>query len=126
MKRITVQRNLVLEAVKIMKNHPTADEVFLELSKAYPSISRGTVYRNLNALADDGEISKIAFTNGADCFDHIVENHYHAKCKHCSKVVDVDFDVAEGLIGEVGENSSFILTGYSIVFHGYCKKCHVN
>ena len=51
--RNTIQRQLVLSAVRQLQNHPTADEVYQEVQKNCPTISRATVYRNLKLLAEE-------------------------------------------------------------------------
>ena len=52
-KRNTIQKELVLNAVTKMHRHVTADEVYDYIKKDYPSIGKGTVYRNLSILADE-------------------------------------------------------------------------
>ena len=79
-KRITTQRSLVLEAVKEFRRHVTADEVYDAIVNKQPHISRGTVYRNLNLLSDISEIRKVEMPNGADRFDYLCREHYHARC----------------------------------------------
>ena len=44
----------ILAAVTELQRHPTAEQVFLEMKKEHPSIAIGTVYKHLNALAEDG------------------------------------------------------------------------
>lgn len=56
MKRSTIQRKLTLEAVNSLHCHATVEEVYEEVSKEHPSVSRTTVYRNLKDLSDSGEI----------------------------------------------------------------------
>ena len=82
-KRNTIQRSLVLEAVNKLKCHATADEIYQEVTREHPNISKGTVYRNLNQLSDSGEIRKIETPGGADRFDHRCHDHYHVKCLRC-------------------------------------------
>ena len=55
-KRNTIQKELVLNAVTKMHRHVTADEVYDDIKKDYPSIGKGTVYRNLSILADENKI----------------------------------------------------------------------
>ena len=55
-KRNTIQKELVLNAVTKMRRHVTADEVYDYIKKDYPSIGKGTVYRNLSILADENKI----------------------------------------------------------------------
>lgn len=56
MKRNTLQRPATLEAVQKLKCHATAEQVYAAIVTQYPTISRGTVYRNLNQLVASGDI----------------------------------------------------------------------
>lgn len=67
-KRNTIQKELVLNAVTKMHRHVTADEVYDYIKKDYPSIGKGTVYRNLSILADENRIRKVEIPNGAGLF----------------------------------------------------------
>ena len=67
--RNTLQRRLVLETVRRMHNHPTADEIFREIAAENTLISKATVYRNLKILSEQGEILHIPIPDVADCFD---------------------------------------------------------
>ena len=69
-RRNTRQRKLVLDAVRQSYNHPTADEIYNAVREQDDKISRGTVYRNLNLLADAGEILSIK-TPGGSRFDRM-------------------------------------------------------
>ena len=55
-KRNTIQRALVFEAVNQLKCHATADEIYQMVAAEHPNISKGTVYRNLHQLSENGEI----------------------------------------------------------------------
>ncbi len=122
-RRHTIQRSLVLEAVKELRCHATADEVYDRVVKQHPDISRGTVYRNLNLLAENGEIRKMEMTSGASRYDHLSYEHYHAKCVKCGKIVDVDMDFIAGLEANIKDKHGFTLTGHDIVFNGICPEC---
>ena len=73
-RRNTRQRKLVLDAVRQSYNHPTADEIYNAVREQDDKISRGTVYRNLNLLADAGEILSIKTPDGSR-FDRTIEPH---------------------------------------------------
>lgn len=96
-RRNTIQRSLVLEAVNKLHCHASADEVYDEIKKEHPTISRATVYRNLNLLAQMGQIRRLELPGGADRFDHICTNHCHIKCRVCGRIFDVDMDFVDGL-----------------------------
>lgn len=63
------QRELIKDFLMTRKDHPTADIVYRNVRKQNPSISLGTVYRNLTLLADIGEISRLNVGDGVDHFD---------------------------------------------------------
>ena len=88
--RNTIQRALVLEAVRSLHNHPTSADVYEVVREKHPNISRATVYRNLGVLANRGEVLRVEVPNGADRYDFLNRPHYHAKCRVCGGVFDVD------------------------------------
>ncbi len=122
-RRNTIQRYLVLEAVNKLHCHATADEVYGEIKKTHPTISRATVYRNLNLLSELGEIRRLEIPGSADRFDHIIRNHCHVKCEICNRVFDVDMDFVNGLESGIRDTRGFDFTGYDIIFHGVCPEC---
>lgn len=122
-KRNTVQRTLVLETVQRLRSHPTADEIYAEISKICPSISRATVYRNLQQLCEQGVITRREIPGSPDRYDHVTTNHYHARCLICGKVIDVDMDYLSELPAAVKDAHGFKLTGHSVVFDGVCAEC---
>lgn len=122
-RRNTIQNELVLNAVRTLKRHVSADDVYEYLSKEHPTISRGTVYRNLNILSEEGKIKKVKTSDGADIFDFSLHNHYHVKCVSCGNVSDVDMDVLTDLESKIKDKQGFEFYGYDIFFEGICPKC---
>lgn len=59
-RRNTIQKQLILAVMCESGGRLTAREVFANIIKEYPGISKGTVYRNLNLLAEEGLIIKYA------------------------------------------------------------------
>ena len=122
-KRNTIQRALVLEAVNKLKCHATADEIYNLVVSEYPNISKVTVYRNLNQLADSGEIRKLEVPGGADRFDYRPHNHYHARCLECGDVFDVDMDYISDLEKKIRDTHGFVFQGHDLMFKGICSEC---
>ena len=122
-KRNTIQRKLVLEAVNRLKSHATAEEVYDEVVREYPHISRGTVYRNLKQLSEAGEIRKLEVPGGADRYDHRTFSHYHVRCVKCGRVFDVEMDYIEHLEQSIRDDHGFIINGHDIMFRGICPEC---
>ena len=108
-KRNTIQCAEVLKAVQAMKNHPTADEVYEEVARENPSISKGTVYRNLNRLDETGQIHRLSMPEGPDHFDHCCTEHYHVRCISCGRVLMLIWILFPIWIKKSGINKGSIL-----------------
>lgn len=121
--RNTIQCSLVLDAVNRLQCHASAVEVYDEVVREYPNISKGTVYRNLNHLSQTGKIQKIEIPGAADRFDHRCQKHYHIVCEKCGRVFDVDMDVIEDMNEKIKETHGFEFTSYDIIFKGICPEC---
>ncbi|MGI6115090.1 Fur family transcriptional regulator [Clostridiaceae bacterium] len=122
-KRNTIQRQLVLQAVIDHGMHPTADEVYDKVKAIYPDISRATVYRNLNILAEEGKLRRIAVPDAADRFDQTCSDHYHIKCTVCGAFKDIDLPYLEQLDETVAKMTEYEMESHDIVFMGTCPQC---
>lgn len=122
-KRNTIQKEIVLNTVTRLKSHVTADEVYEEIKKDYPSISRGTVYRNLKVLYEEGKIRKVIIPYGSDRFDFTTAEHYHVICVKCNKVMDIEMDFFPDLYSLIHSNDNMKIIGYDILFNGICSEC---
>lgn len=91
-RRNTIQKDLVRNTVYEMRRHVTANEVYEFIKEAYPTIGKGTVYRNLDILVEEGALKKVEVPDGPNRFDFILKNHYHVRCIKCGEIFDVDMD----------------------------------
>ena len=120
--RNTLQKQIVQQKLAELGDHPTADEVAARVQEEYPTISRATVYRVLNKLADSGEAMRVRINNGADHFDHQTFPHYHVHCSLCGKVADVEMPIEE-MEKFLQDTSGYRILGYTLQFDGICPKC---
>lgn len=121
--RNTIQRELVLEAVTQLHNHPTPDEVYEYIHQEHPTISKGTVYRNLNFLTESGQLYKVPVPEAANRVDHTLQPHYHILCRICGKVFDVDMPYFENIMDEIEDVHGFDIEEHQIFFTGVCPEC---
>ncbi|MDD3902848.1 MAG: transcriptional repressor [Sphaerochaeta sp.] len=122
-KRQTIQKGLVWEAVAFADNHPNAEQIYDAIVLKHPSISRATVYRNLNMLVDEGKVKRIRVLGGPDHFDKTLGNHYHIQCTKCKKVSDIEVGDAIGICVKNIDTCGYVLESYEIVFNGVCPDC---
>lgn len=117
------QRDLILSFVIQSMNHPSAEEVYLNVKEILPNISLGTVYRNLNTLADNGYIRRITVKNSHDRFDKTLCSHYHIRCVICDKVNDIFSIDDDSLYNNIIKETGFTMVSKDLVFEGICKDC---
>lgn len=120
--RNTKQRELVLKAVQARRDHPSADDIYLELRENSSDISRGTVYRNLNLLSDLGEVQQVEMPD-KNRFDWREEPHYHLRCTKCGKLSDASLDYDASLDRALSETSGYLIARHSTIFEGLCPEC---
>ena len=120
--RHTVQKDIVYAALCALHNHPTADEVYQEVQRQYPSVSRGTVYRVLNAMAEQGKILRLN-VGGADHYDHLTHRHHHVQCICCGRVDDVETCELGDMTASVTNSCGYEITDATLLFRGICKDC---
>lgn len=124
-RRNTIQKDLVLKTVQELKRHLTADEVYEFIKKEHPTIGRGTVYRNLKILVEEGAIRKVEVPDGSDRFDFTLKDHYHVKCVKCGDIFDVDMEQLPDLKAKIRDTHGMEFLGYDIFFKGICPACRV-
>ena len=120
-KRYSRQRELIYEALRQTEQHPTAEMIYQWLKPANPSLSLGTVYRNLNLLADEGAIRRMAFP--VERYDAQTMPHPHFCCDQCGAVYDLHLPYDAELDRQALLASGHDVTGHEVVFHGICTKC---
>ncbi len=120
--RNTTQRQLVLKVVNESKDHPTADKIYERARQVDPSISVGTVYRNLNLLSQLGEILHLTVPTGPDHYDFNLRDHYHFFCRRCHRVEDMkQADIAINVNAAL--MPGYRLEGHKLIFFGLCPAC---
>jgi Fur family ferric uptake transcriptional regulator len=121
--RMTRQREVILDALRGVKAHPSADEVYEMVRQRLPRISLGTVYRNLQLLAESGMIQVIAIGGTQRRYDGNTEKHYHVRCVGCGRVADVPSEGVGQLEQSLRGATDFKIIDHRLEFVGLCPAC---
>lgn len=121
-RRHTHQRQLILDAVRNRCDHPTADDVYLDVRSQDERISRATVYRNLHLLAEAGSITSVK-APGGERFDKRQDEHGHVVCRLCGLVADVPVPCLNELDRSVEAATGFEVISHETLFSGLCPEC---
>ncbi|MDE7309285.1 MAG: transcriptional repressor [Lachnospiraceae bacterium] len=116
------QRKLILDIVALRHDHPTADQIYLDVRTQDSQISRGTVYRNLGILSENGEIANVKVP-AADRYDSRLDRHYHMFCTGCKRVFDVPLEYQEQYDEQVEKETGFKISRHRLFFEGLCQEC---
>jgi len=125
-RRDTKQREAVLKFLKNTHAHPTADQIYTEVRKEIPNISKGTVYRNLQILCENGDISELNLHGTLSRYEEKQDRHYHFRCDRCGRVFDLDEPVNTEIEKRVTARTGFKVLSHQTEFRGLCKDCEQN
>jgi Fur family ferric uptake transcriptional regulator len=107
-----------------MHDHPTADELYRRVRERLPRISLGTVYRNLEKLADSGIIRRLDYAGSQMRFDGDLHGHPHIRCASCGKIVDLDAEPEPTECDEeIIAGSGFRFVQRRVEYVGICPDC---
>lgn len=121
--RMTRQRKVILEELRKLNTHPSADEIYEVVRHRLPRISLGTVYRNLEVLSELGEIQKLELSGLLKRFDWNTNKHYHIRCVRCNRVDDAPIAPLNQLDNELYGATVFEIIGHNLEFTGLCPEC---
>ena len=121
--RMTRQRQVILEELRKVNTHPSADEVYVMVRKRLPRISLGTVYRNLEILSESGEIKKLEPGCSLKRFDGNSSEHFHIRCIRCDRVEDVPVEPFAAIENALRGVSEYEIIGHQLEFIGLCPQC---
>jgi Fur family transcriptional regulator, ferric uptake regulator len=118
--KITKQRSVILDELRKLTVHPTADELYDIVKVKQKGLGLCTVYRNLENFYKEGIIGKIK--GNPTRYDGNITPHNHIKCIQCGKIKDifVDVPVNELEINKLG----YKLHSYKIEINGLCRDCN--
>lgn len=123
MGRSSRHRDLILQILRSTDRHPTAEEVHVRAKQEFPHIGLATVYRNLKALRDHGEVLELTFGMATSRFDARTDPHYHFVCCGCEGVFDVPMPVDDRLEKRARLIGSFEILQHQVLFFGLCNEC---
>ena len=126
MRRETKQREAILSILKNTRSHPTADQIYDEVRKNIPNISKGTVYRNLHILQEDVVVGELKTDNSQSRYEFKIGSHYHFRCEKCGHIFDLEEPVDQSIGKRVAKNTGFKVYRQRMELIGLCDTCQSN
>ena len=121
--RITPERFEVLEAALEYEGHFGADDLYVLMKNSNSRVSRATVYKTLELLAQCELLSKRNFGDNINRFESSFKRqvHDHLICVDCGKIIEFADSRIKQLPEEISENLGFNFESYSFNIFGRCK-----
>lgn len=119
--KVTPQRMRVLEAIYLLDNHPTAENILEYIRRNDPNIGYGTVYKVLETLVEHNLIVKVKTEKDVMRYDGILENHHHLYCKQCDYIEDYHNEKLDKLLTDFfheNEIDNFIIEDIKLSING--------
>lgn len=116
----SVHRIMVYEYLMTKRNHPTVEQIFLNLRQNFPTISKATIYNTLNLFVEAGLIRMITIEDKEIRYDSNVENHGHFKCEVCGMVYDFKVEIDTIAFDDLAD---FLINNKDVYFKGICPNC---
>lgn len=121
--RMTRQRRIILEELSKTCTHPTVDEIYSMVKEKLPNISLGTVYRNLDLLAENNQIAKLETAGSMRRYDANMKPHSHVRCLSCGQVYDIPYINTSALDLNAENLHGFDCLQVRVEIDGLCPHC---
>ena len=122
---MTGQRQVILEELRRVTIHPTADEIFAMVRTVMPHISLATVYRNLEILSSLGLVQKLECAGNQRRYDGNPLKHHHIRCLGCGSISDVSTEAVTEFTFIPDRIPGYRVIDYSFMFTGFCDECRI-
>jgi Fur family peroxide stress response transcriptional regulator len=120
--RVTPQRYAVYASLRGRYDHPTAEQLLLDLNQNFPMSSQATIYNSLQTLCDLGLIREVTLQHGVSRYDANVDPHHHFVCRKCGNIQDLPWTAFPALnLNQL--SPSLAPESYEITVRGRCDRC---
>ncbi len=122
--RLTPQRVLVLEAVRDLGGHVSAEMVEARVHAQFPTINRTTIYRTLTWLKDQGLVSETDTGGGQRVYEYLSgDRHHHLICQRCGIEQTIADDVVAPMLATIQDRYGFAPRLDHLALFGTCRGC---
>ena len=119
----THQRQVIFRTLAESTNHPTPEEVYRKVCTKIPSISLGTVYKNIKIFVRAGLLKEVALRHEPLRLDPNLTNHHHLICGRCKSITDLAAEHLEPVRFKGKPPAGFKVEHCEAVAYGLCAVC---
>jgi Fur family ferric uptake transcriptional regulator len=123
--RRSSKREAIVARFLQQDGHLSAEELVALVHREDARISRATIYRSLQWMADAGIARRVDFGEGKLRFEHAYRHprHFHLICKTCNQSFEFLSSDIESLVEEVAAARGFAPRQSVLQIYGTCESC---
>ena len=123
--RQTKQQTAVAAALATIEGFTSAQALHELLRVKGEKVGLTTVYRHLQALADDGQVDALRTDDGETVYRRCVgeEHHHHLVCRLCGATVEVSGPEVEAWATEMAKKHGYTDVSHTLEVFGTCAAC---
>jgi len=123
-RRLTPQRELILEVLEASSQHLDADALYERVKARDPDISLATIYRALALFKEMGLVEEHRLGEEHGHYEAVLdEPHYHFTCVSCGKVIEFDTPLVAQIEQRLSERVGVQVTSTHLYVSGLCTQC---
>jgi Fur family transcriptional regulator, ferric uptake regulator len=123
-RRPTRQRAAVAALLADTGEFRSAQELHAALRAAGDKVGLATVYRNLQAMAAEGEVDMLRTDEGEAVYRACsTGHHHHLVCRTCGRTVEVEGPAVEAWANRVSAQHGFTEVHHTLEIFGTCADC---
>ena len=123
-RRITRQRAALAETLEQTEEFLSAQELHTRLAEAGTKVGLATVYRNLQAMAADGDVDVLRTDDGESVYRACsTGHHHHLVCRDCGHTVEIAGPAVERWAASVAVENGFTDITHTLEIFGRCADC---
>lgn len=123
--RSTRQKRALAAILGASDGFRSAQDLFTELRSRGVNVGLTTVYHQLRALADGGEVDALRAGDGETRYRRCDtgHHHHHLVCRQCGRAIEVEGDETERWAEQVASSHGFSDVTHTIEILGTCGQC---
>ncbi|MFB3766335.1 MAG: Fur family transcriptional regulator [Methanotrichaceae archaeon] len=121
--KATPQRIAISRLVLHNHSHPTAQKIYSEVKKVYPTVSLATIYKTIQILKEAGLVQELNLPDDQARFDPNTNPHAHLVCMRCRSINDRTDPMISEIVNRISNDADFAAAGLNFDIFGICSGC---
>jgi Fe2+ or Zn2+ uptake regulation protein len=122
--RLTSQRRSLASLIAERRGHFTAEGLLHESRRRRLGVTRATIFRSLDVLAELGLVERLDLPTGEHAFVACAaKHHHHIVCSSCGRSTEVADNGFEAVAAAIERHSGYRVDTHRLELFGLCPAC---